>query len=202
MKLLFAALLALISTTVFSQEEEEEFKFELAHADIIGQQEIPEDTTVRKGTLPNGLTYYICPNTKPEKRVFLRLLVKVGSLVEKDNERGIAHFVEHVMYKGSKHFPTSDNVLGFLRRNGFPLGHDSNAFTTHELTEYMMNDIPSDNTLLQDSCLLFLRDVAGDAFISDAAVESERNVIVEPVLHPKSDPQIPQGSPETPAEER
>lgn len=179
MKLLFTALLALISTTAFSQEEEEEFEFELAHADIIGQQVIPEDTTIRKGTLPNGLTYYICTNTKPEKRVFLRLLVKVGSLVEQDNERGIAHFVEHMMYKGSKHFPTSDNVLGFLRRHGFPLGHDSNAFTYHELTEYMMNDIPSDNTLLQDSCLLFLRDIAGDAFISDAAVESERNVIVE-----------------------
>ena len=179
MKLLFTALLALFCTTAFSQEEEEEFKFELTHADIIGQQEIPEDITVHKGTLPNGLTYYIYPNTKPEKRVFLRLIVKGGSLVEEENERGIAHFVEHMMYKGSKHFPTSDDVHDFLRRNGFPIGHDSGAFTIHELTEYMMNDIPSDKKLLQDSCLLFFRDIAGDAFISDAAVEAERNVIVE-----------------------
>ena len=180
MKLFFTALLALLSTTAFAQEEEEEAPdFELAHADIIGQQEVPEDSAVRKGTLPNGLTYYIYPNTQPEKRVFLRLVVKVGSLVEQDNERGIAHFVEHMMYKGSKHFPTSDDVHGFLRRNGFPLGQDNNAFTYHEMTEFMMNNIPSDKKLLQDSCLLFFRDIAGEAFISDAAVESERNVVVE-----------------------
>lgn len=178
MKLLYYALVVLLCTTACTHKDDKE-KI-LAHADEIEKQVLPLDTTVRTGVLSNGLTYYVCPNTEPEQKAYFRLVVKAGSLVEEENERGIAHFVEHMMLKGSKHFPTSDDLHGFMRRNGFPLGDDSNAYTWREYTEYVFNAIPSDNKQLMDSCLLFLHDVAGrDAFIRDADVESERNVIVE-----------------------
>lgn len=143
----------------------------------IDKQVIPEDTAVRKGVLNNGLTYYVCRNNKPEKQAFFYLLVKAGSVVEQDNERGIAHFVEHMLFKGTKHFPGS--VIGFFRRNGLQFGHDTNAFTGFTTVRYQLNAIPVDNTLLMDSCLLLLRDWAGDAIIDAKDVESEHNVVVE-----------------------
>lgn len=143
----------------------------------IDKQVIPEDTAVRKGVLSNGLTYYVCRNDKPAKQAFFYLLVKAGSIVEQDNERGIAHFVEHMLFKGTKHFPGS--VIDFFRRNGLQFGHDTNAFTGFATVRYQLNAIPVDNTLLMDSCLLLLRDWAGDAIIDAKDVESEHNVVVE-----------------------
>lgn len=143
----------------------------------IDKQVIPEDTAVRKGVLSNGLTYYVCRNDKPSKQAFFYLLVKAGSIVEKDNERGISHFVEHMLFKGTTHFPGS--VIDFFRRNGLQFGHDTNAFTGFATVRYQLNAIPVDNTLLMDSCLLLLRDWAGDAIIDAKDVESEHNVVVE-----------------------
>lgn len=143
----------------------------------IDKQVIPEDTAVRKGVLSNGLTYYVCRNDKPSKQAFFYLLVKAGSIVEQDNERGISHFVEHMLLKGTKHFPGS--VIDFFRRNGLQFGHDTNAFTGFTTVRYQLNAIPVDNTLLMDSCLLLLRDWAGDAIIDAKDVESEHNVVVE-----------------------
>ena len=143
----------------------------------IDKQVIPEDTAVRKGVLSNGLTYYVCRNDKPAKQAFFYLLVKAGSIVEQDNERGISHFVEHMLFKGTKHFPGS--VIDFFRRNGLQFGHDTNAFTGFTTVRYQLNAIPVDNTLLMDSCLLLLRDWAGDAIIDAKDVESEHNVVVE-----------------------
>ena len=143
----------------------------------IDKQVIPEDTAVRKGVLPNGLTYYVCKSSNPAKQAFFYLLVKAGSVVEQDNERGIAHFTEHMLFKGTKHFPGS--TIDFFRRNGLQFGHDSNAFTGFETVRYQINAIPVDNTLLMDSCLLLLRDWAGDAIIDAKDVESEHNVVVE-----------------------
>ena len=143
----------------------------------IDKQVIPEDTAVRKGVLSNGLTYYVCRNDKPSKQAFFYLLVKAGSIVEQDNERGISHFVEHMLFKGTKHFPGS--VIDFFRRNGLQFGHDTNAFTGFTTVRYQLNAIPVDNTLLMDSCLLLLRDWAGDAIIDAKDVESEHNVVVE-----------------------
>ena len=143
----------------------------------IDKQIIPEDTAVRKGVLSNGLTYYVCKSNNPAKQAFFYLLVKAGSVVEQDNERGIAHFTEHMMFKGTKHFPGS--AINFFRRNGLQFGHDTNAFTGFETVRYQLNAIPVDNTLLMDSCLLLLRDWAGDAIIDAKDVESEHNVVVE-----------------------
>lgn len=143
----------------------------------INKQVIPEDTAVRKGVLDNGLTYYVRRNDKPEKQAFFYLLVKAGSIVEQENERGIAHFVEHILFKGTKHFPGS--ITGFFSRNGLQFGHDTNAFTGFTTVRYQLNAIPVDNALLMDSCLLLLRDWAGDATISAKDVENEHNVVVE-----------------------
>lgn len=148
------------------------------HADAIDKQVIPADTSVRTGTLDNGLTYYVQRCNNPKQRAFFQLLVKAGSVLENDNERGIAHFTEHMMFKGTKHFP-KQNVIGFMHRNGIQFGHDSNAFTGFNTVRYMLNSIPMDNEQLMDSCLLLLRDWAGNATISKEDVESEHNVIVE-----------------------
>ena len=150
----------------------------MLHSDMIDKQAIPADTSVRTGVLKNGLTYYVRHCTDPEKKANFSLLVKGGSFIEKDNERGLAHFVEHMQFKGTKHFPGHE-VIGFMQRNGIPFGHDSNAFTGYATVRYFLNSIPTGDELQMDSCLLLLRDWAGDATINDQEVESERNVIVE-----------------------
>ena len=171
---LLTLLLALVSIAGFPQAGNPVF----SHLDEIDKQVIPEDTAVRKGVLPNGLTYYVRSNNKPEKMAFFYLLVKAGSIVEQDNERGIAHFTEHMLFKGTKHFP-GDGIRDFFRRNGIQFGHDTNAFTGFTTVRYQLTLLPVHNTLLMDSCLLLLRDWAGDATIDAKAVESEHNVIVE-----------------------
>ena len=147
------------------------------HMDEIEQQLIPEDTAVRKGVLANGLTYYVRKNDNPRKQAFFYLLVKAGSCVEQDNERGMAHFTEHMLFKGTKHFPGS--VINFFQHHGIQFGHDTNAFTGFTTVRYQLNAIPVDDVLLMDSCLLLLRDWAGDATIAAKDVENEHNVIVE-----------------------
>lgn len=174
MKFFLSIIFTLVSIVAHSQEECTTF----SHQDKIDQQVIPEDSTVRKGILANGLTYYVCRCNIPENRVYFELLLKGGSMVENDNEQGIAHFVEHMAFKGTKHFPNS-SVIEFMRRNGIQFGHDSNAFTGYNTVRYLLHYIPADNTLLLDSCLLLMRDWANDVVITDKDVESERNVIVE-----------------------
>lgn len=177
MKIFPCILLALLSSvTVFAEDT---IRFH-GRADLIDKQEIPTDTAFRTGVLDNGLTYYVAESKNPEKRAYFRLLVKGGSLVEEENERGIAHYVEHMMFKGTKHFPGIDGVYGFLRRNGMPVGYDSNAFTHHEIVFYSFDAVPTDKAQLLDSCLLFFQDIANqDAAISDEAVKGEHNVIAE-----------------------
>ena len=172
MRTISTIFLTLLCISAFSQ------KAVFPHLAEIEQQAIPEDTAVRKGVLDNGLTYYVRRNENPEKLAFFYLLVKAGSTVEQDNERGMAHFVEHMVFKGSKHFPKGD-IMGFFRRNGLQFGHDSNAFTGFTTVRYLLNAIPTDNALLMDSCLLVLRDWAGDATIDAKDVESEHSVVVE-----------------------
>lgn len=172
---LVTLLLSVLSTMAFPQGGK------VLNLEEIAKQAIPDvssDYVMRKGVLNNGLTYYVRRNDKPEKQAFFYLLVKAGSIVEQDNERGIAHFVEHMLFKGTKHFPKGD-VIGFFRRNGLQFGHDSNAFTGFTTVRYQLNSIPTDNALLMDSCLLMLRDWAGDATIDAIDVASEHNVVVE-----------------------
>ena len=172
MKSIFVTLLlSVLSTLAFSQDAK---GLKLTE---IEKQVLPEDTAVRKGILNNGLTYYVYRNDKPAKQAFFYLLIKAGSIVEQDNERGIAHFVEHMLFKGTKHFPGS--AVNFFRRNGLQFGHDTNAFTGFMTVRYQLNAVPVDDTLLMDSCLLLLRDWAGDATIDAKEVASEHSVVME-----------------------
>ena len=164
------------STSTGEEENNRRDSLIMAHLDIIDRQAIPTDTSVRSGVLRNGLTYYVRRCTEPKEKANFCLLVKAGAVLEKDEEQGVAHFVEHMMFKRTKHFP---DFMGFIRRNGIPFGHDSNAFTGCNTVRYLLNGIPTNDTAQMDSCLLLLRDWAGDARFTDDDVERERSVIVE-----------------------
>lgn len=170
-------ILALLLGGVASAEEQDDSLL-MAHLDVIDRQEIPADTSVRTGVLANGLTYYVRRCTDPKQKADFCLMVKAGAVLERDDEQGVAHFVEHLLFRGTKHFPGPD-VIGFMRRNGIPFGHDSNAFTGCNSVRYLLNGIPTTDSAQMDSCLLMLRDWACDATMADADVERERAIIVE-----------------------
>src|SRR5450755_1846507 len=97
---------------------------------------LPSDAHVVRGQFPNGLHYIIRRNSKPEKRAELRLVVNAGSILENDDQRGLAHFVEHMMFDGTKRFPKQD-IVNFLERVGMRFGADLNAYTSFDETVYM-----------------------------------------------------------------
>jgi zinc protease len=109
--------------------------------DLYGGLGLPTDTIpfmkkVRRGTLPNGLRYYILKNNKPENRALLTLAVNAGSVLEEDNERGLAHFVEHMAFQGTTRFPKKGDILNYFRSNGMRFGADENAYTSFNETVY------------------------------------------------------------------
>ena len=138
---------------------------------------IPVDTTIRIGTLPNGLTYYIKHNNWPENRACFYLAQRVGSLQEEDNQRGLAHFLEHMCFNGTKHFP-GNGIDRFFECLGANDG--VNAYTSIEETVYNIDDIPTniDHAKL-DSCLLVLYDWANGLTLDSVEIEKERGVIHE-----------------------
>jgi len=117
-------------------------------------QTVPVDTQITQGTLPNGLRYYVRANRKPEKRAELRLAVNVGSLMEEDDQQGLAHFVEHMAFNGTKNFPKSD-IVKFMESIGMQFGPSVNAFTSFDETVYMLQ-IPTDKPDVIDRSLLVL----------------------------------------------
>lgn len=129
---------------------------------------------VRK--LDNGLTYYIYPNTNPKGEAVYRLFVKAGSVMEKENQRGLAHFLEHMAFNGSYHFP-SDGMVRFLESKGAKFGKDLNAHTSFNETVYKLQ-LPSSNPQMVDSTLTILADWAGGLSIDSMQVEKERGVIL------------------------
>ena len=138
---------------------------------------IPVDSTVRIGHLENGLTYYIKYNNWPENRASFYLAQRVGSLQEEDNQRGLAHFLEHMCFNGSEHFP-GNRVDSFFESMGANDG--VNAYTSIEETVYNIDDIPT--TISQeklDSCLLVLYDWANGLSLDSVEIEKERGVIHE-----------------------
>ncbi|MET4142856.1 insulinase family protein [Pedobacter sp. UYP1] len=135
------------------------------------------DPEVRMGKLSNGFTYYIRKNKTPEKRVTMYLANKVGSILETDQERGIAHFVEHMNFNGTKHFPKKE-LSNYLERSGVRFGADINANTGFDETVYQL-PLPSDNPELLANGLQIMRDWAQDANIEAEDVERERHVILE-----------------------
>ncbi len=141
-------------------------------------QEVPVDTSIHRGVLENGMTYMIQRATLKEGIADFRLVQRTGSLVEEEHERGMAHMLEHMMFKGTKHFP-GQSILDFLRRNGVAFGPDINAFTSWEDTRYLLSEVPITKPAMMDSCLTILHDWSAGALIDKQALEAERNVIVE-----------------------
>src|SRR6267378_2022669 len=105
-------------------------------------QQMPVDPEVVVGTLPNGLRYYVRANSKPARRAELRLVVKAGSVLEDDDQQGLAHFVEHMEFEGTRNFP-GRSLVDFLSGLGLSIGPDANAATSYDDTQYTLR-VPTD----------------------------------------------------------
>ena len=140
-------------------------------------QTIPTDPEVTIGTLPNGLRYYVRENKKPEKRAELRLVVKAGSVLEEDDQQGLAHFVEHMAFNGTKNFPKQD-VTAFMQSLGMRFGAHVNAYTAFDETVYMLT-VPSDRLDVMDTAFSVLEDWAQNVSFDPAEIEKERGVVLE-----------------------
>jgi zinc protease len=132
---------------------------------------------VQKGTLANGLTYYILPHAKPEKRAYLWLAVNAGSVQEDDDQRGLAHLVEHMAFNGTTHFEKMA-IVNYLESIGMRFGADVNAYTDFDETVYQL-EVPTDDPQFVDKGLDILRDWAGDLSFDPEEVEKERGVVLE-----------------------
>ena len=139
---------------------------------------IPVDPEVRTGKLTNGLTYYVRHNSYPEHRVNFYIAQRVGSLQEEESQRGLAHFLEHMAFNGSDHYP-GNGVIDFTRTLGVEFGRDLNAYTSIDKTVYNINDVPSTRQGALDSCLLILKDWSNGLLLEDKEIDKERGVIHE-----------------------
>jgi zinc protease len=138
---------------------------------------IPLDPAVRTGKLPNGFTYYIRKNVEPKNRVTLYLANKIGSIMEADDQLGLAHFMEHMGFNGTKNFPKND-LVNYLQKTGVRFGADLNAYTSFDETVYQL-PIPSDDPEILKNGIQIMRDWAQDATLSDEEINKERGVVVE-----------------------
>ena len=138
---------------------------------------LPVDTAVHRGALPNGLRYIVRRNVKPEKRAELRLVVNAGSILETDAQRGLAHFVEHMAFNGTKRFPKSD-IVNFLERVGMRFGADLNASTSFDETVYTLQ-IPTDTARLVNTALDIMEDWAHALSFNPKELQKERGVVIE-----------------------
>lgn len=140
-------------------------------------QVIPLDPAVRSGKLPNGFTYYIRKNDEPKKRVQLYLVNNIGSILEDDDQQGLAHFMEHMNFNGTKNFPKNE-LVDYLQKAGVRFGADLNAHTGTDETVYQL-PIPTDDPTLLGNGLKIMRDWAQEALLDPKEIESERGVILE-----------------------
>lgn len=138
---------------------------------------LPTDPAVRTGTLPNGLRYYIRKNARPEKRVELRLVINAGSVLEDDDQRGLAHFLEHMAFNGTKNFAKND-IVKYLESIGVRFGADLNANTSFDETIYIL-PVPTDSAGFLDKSFQFLSDIASNITFDSSQVVGERGVVLE-----------------------
>jgi zinc protease len=138
--------------------------------------DVPVDEGYRFGKLDNGMRYIVRSNATPKGQALVRMVVKTGSLDESDEERGFAHFVEHMAFNGSTNVPEGEMVK-LLERLGLAFGADTNASTGFDRTTYML-DLPRSDPALLDTALMLMRETASELTISDGAVERERGVIL------------------------
>jgi zinc protease len=141
------------------------------------QDVIPLDKAIHTATLPNGLKYYVRQNSRPAKRVSLRLAVKAGSMHEADDQQGLAHLIEHMAFNGSEHFKPGE-LVSFFESTGSRLGPHVNAYTSFDETVYML-DLPTDKPEIVAKGLLALADYAGGLTLSKEEIDKERGVVIE-----------------------
>ncbi|MBR6121173.1 MAG: insulinase family protein [Prevotella sp.] len=139
---------------------------------------IPVDEAVRMGKLENGLTYYIRHNNWPEQRAEFYIAQRVGSIQENDDQRGLAHFLEHMCFNGTEHFPGND-IVKWCETIGVKFGRDLNAYTSIDQTVYNISNVPTTREGIVDSCLLILHDWADGLLLQPEEIDKERGVIHE-----------------------
>jgi zinc protease len=138
---------------------------------------LPFDPAVRTGKLPNGFTYYIRHNEEPKNRVVMYLVNKVGSVLESDDQRGLAHFMEHMSFNGTTHFPKNE-LVSYLQQSGVRFGADLNAHTAFDETVYEL-PLPTDKPEILKNGMQIMRDWAQDATLDPVEIDKERGVVLE-----------------------
>ena len=165
-KLLFMVIAAIMGVTYSAQ----------AQMDM--QQQLPADPAVRKGVLENGLTYYIRHNEKPKGMAEFYILHDVGAIQEDDNQQGLAHFLEHMAFNGTKNYP-GKSLINYLEQIGVKFGANLNAGTSWDYTQYYMTDVPVARESVVDSTLMILHDWSHFITLDPKEIDSERGVIQE-----------------------
>ncbi len=170
---LFFILLFVISTEVSGQE-----KAGIKDAKTIAlDQKLPVDPKITTGIFSNGLKYYIKENKKPERRAELRLVIDTGSIEEDDGQQGLAHFVEHMAFNGTRHFKKQE-LINYLESIGMRFGPELNAYTSFDETTYMLT-VPTDKPELMEKAFLILEDWAYNMSLDNDEIDNERGVIIE-----------------------
>lgn len=141
-------------------------------------QPLPVDPAVRMGVLPNGLTYYIRHNEQPKGHCEFHIAQAVGAILEEDNQDGLAHFLEHMAFNGSKHFP-GKNLINYFESIGVNFGGGINAYTSTDETVYRLSNVPTTREGIIDSALLVLHDWSCALLLEDEEIDNERGVIRE-----------------------
>ncbi len=141
-------------------------------------QPLPMDPKIRYGKLDNGLTYYIRANAEPKQRAEFYIAQNVGSILENDNQNGLAHFLEHMAFNGTKNFP-GKGIINFLEKHGVKFGENINAYTALDETVYNLSDVPTTSESVIDSALLVLHDWSSFLTLDGKEIDDERGVIME-----------------------
>jgi len=144
---------------------------------IAQEKTLPLDPAVRTGRLANGFTYYIRHNEVPKNRVVMYLVNKAGSVLEEEDQRGLAHFMEHMEFNGTLHFP-HNQLVDYLQRAGLRFGADINAYTSFDETVYQL-PLPSDKPGILDTGILIMHDWAQSALLDPVEIDKERGVVLE-----------------------
>lgn len=148
-----------------------------ATAGLTHAQTIPFDAVVRTGKLANGFTYYIRHNEEPKNRVVFYLANKVGAVLEDDDQQGLAHFMEHMNFNGTAHFPKNE-LVNYLQKTGVRFGADINAYTGFDETVYQL-PLPSDNPEIVKNGIEIMHDWAHGATLDETEINKERGVVLE-----------------------
>ncbi len=172
MQLLVGICTLMLSGTSLAQETKEAMKSEIS-----SEEKIPFNPEVKMGKLANGLTYYIKNNGKPEDKVELRLVVNAGSILEEDDQRGLAHFMEHMNFNGTKNFEKNE-LVDYLQSIGVKFGAHLNAYTSFDETVYIL-PIPSDDPEKLEKGFQIIEDWAHNALLTGEQIDDERGVVLE-----------------------